>query len=103
MLTNYSRQIFSTNTLPKITETTERFFHRFLFVPFEQYITEEEYNYRTNMVDFWEESGKLSGILNLVIDGLQRLVRNNGFTKSQSSEAVLEENKYDSNSVLSFV
>ena len=103
MLTDYSRQIFSTNTLPKITEATEGFFRRFLFVPFDQYITEEERNYRMNMVEYWEESGELPGILNMVIAGLQRLVQNGGFTKSASSDVVLEEYKLDSNSVHSFV
>lgn len=103
VLTDYSRQLFSTNTLPKITEATEGFFRRFLFIPFEQYITEDERNPRMNMVGFWEESGELPGILNMVIAGLRRLVQNGIFTKSQSSNAVLDDYKYDSNSVLSFM
>ena len=78
-------------------------YRRFLFVPFDQYIEEEERNYEMNTVEFWEETGELSGILNMVIRGLLRVVQNKGFTKSRSSDEALEEYKFESDSVLSFM
>jgi putative DNA primase/helicase len=74
-----------------------------LFVPFDQEISEEECNREMNTTRFWEETGELPGILNMVIRGLLRVVKNQAFTKSQSSDEALEDYKYDSDSVLSFV
>ena len=102
-LTNYSRQLFATNVLPKTTESTEGFFRRFLIIPFNELITEAERNYRMNTVEFWEESGELPGILNRVIKGLQRLVQNGSFTKSESADAVHDEYRRNSNSVQLFM
>jgi len=102
-LTDYSRQIFSTNVMPKTTEATEGYFRRFLPIPFDTFIPLEERNFSMNTVGFWEESGELPGILNKVIGGLQRLVQNAGFTKSQSSDNLLEEYKHDSDSTQTFI
>jgi len=102
-LIDYSRQIFATNVLPKTTESTEGFFRRFLLVPFNQFIPLAERNHQMNTIEFWQESGELSGILNWVVSGLQRLLRNGGFTQSEQSNELLEEYKQDSNSVASFI
>ena len=51
-ITNYSRQIFATNVLPKTTEATEGFFRRFLIIPFKELITDGEKNYCMNTVPF---------------------------------------------------
>jgi putative DNA primase/helicase len=102
-LTNYSRQIFATNVLPKTTEATEGFFRRFLIIPFTEFIPPTERNYRMNTVEFWEESGELPGILNMVIKGLQRLIRNGGFTESKSADTIHDEYRQNSNSVQLFM
>ena len=102
-ITNYSRQIFATNVLPKTTESTEGFFRRFLIVPFTELIPEAERNFKMNTIEFWEESGELPGILNRVIKGLQRLMRNGGFTKSESADAAHDEYRMNSNSVQLFM
>ena len=102
-ITNYSRQIFATNVLPKTTEATEGFYRRFLIIPFNELIPEAERNFRMNTVEFWEESGELPGILNRVIRGLQRLMRNGSFTKSESADAVHDEYRSNSNSVQLFM
>ena len=102
-ITNYSRQVFATNVLPKTTESTEGFFRRFLLVPFDVFIPPEERNYRMNTVEFWEESGELPGILNQVILGLKRLLCNGHFTASDRADNTLEEYKQDSDSAASFM
>ena len=56
-----------------------------------------------NTVEFWEESGELPGILNRIIKGLQRLIRNGSFTKSESANAVHDEYRKNSNSVQLFI
>jgi len=56
-----------------------------------------------NTIEFWEESGELPGILNRVIAGLNRLVQNEGFTQSQSSDELREGYKYEVDSVRSFL
>jgi putative DNA primase/helicase len=102
-LTEYSRQIFATNVLPKNTESTEGFFRRFLLIPFNQFIPYEDRNHAMNTVEYWQESGELPGILNRVISGLQRLLRNGGFTQSETADALLADYRRDSDSVALFV
>jgi len=102
-ISDYSLQIFATNVLPRTTEATEGYFRRFLLIPFDQFIPLSERNHRMNTVEFWQESGELPGILNRIIAGLQRLLRNGGFTPSEKSDSLLEEYRRDSDSVALFV
>jgi putative DNA primase/helicase len=102
--TEYATLLLATNTLPKDTEQTPAFFRRFLIVPFEVTITDEERIYRLNRIAYWEERPEeLSGIMNEVVAGLMRLMENDGFTRSESVEAALEEYRVDSDSVSSFM
>jgi putative DNA primase/helicase len=102
--TEYASLLLATNTLPKGAEQTPAFYRRFLIVPFGVTITDEERIYRLNRIDYWEERPEeLSGIMNEVVAGLMRLMENDGFTRSESVEAALEEYRINSDSVTSFM
>jgi putative DNA primase/helicase len=102
--TEYASLLLATNTLPKEVEATNAFFRRFLIIPFGENISEEERDYRFNRIDFWEgQPEELSGIMNEVVAALMRLLANDGFTRSKSSEAALEEYRVNSDTVPSFM
>jgi putative DNA primase/helicase len=99
-LQNECKFIFNANRLPQTVERTNAFFRRFLIVPYNFTIPEEERDpeLHTKII-----STELSGILNWVIIGLERLLQNRKFTESQISNDALEQYKNETNIVKLFL
>jgi len=97
---DYARLIFACNILPQV-EHTEGFFRRFLIIPFDEFISPEErdVDLASNII----KDGELSGIFNLVLEGLKRILKQRGFSKSVQVEAIGAAYKMESNSVLMFL
>ncbi|MEO8853315.1 MAG: phage/plasmid primase, P4 family [Ginsengibacter sp.] len=97
---NYAKLLFSTNELPKETESTDGFFRRWLIIAFEETIPENEQDK--------ELAGKiianeLSGVLNWVLVGLNRLLIQKKFSKSESVKEQVKNFRQQSDSVLIFL
>lgn len=99
-LTNYAKLIFNCNELPKDVEQSKAYFRRFLIVPFDVTIPEEEQDKELSkkIID-----NELSGVFNWVLEGLNRLMTQKKFTKSKAVDAQLELYKRNSDSVLMFL
>ncbi len=97
LITNYGKLISSYNQLPK-SEATLGFFRRWIIIPFDVTITEQERDIRLKD-KLCEE---LSGILNWVLEGLKRLVVNRTFTESSACNNALEAYRIGTNSALRF-
>lgn len=97
---NYGRLAFNCNTLPKEPENTDAFHRRLLIVRFGVTIPEKERDY-----DLAKKiiANELPGFFNLIIEGLQRLLLQKGFSHSDALEEELKKYRIDSNSVLSFL
>ncbi len=97
---NTAKLMFNANRLPTETEHTEGFFRRYLIIPFDVRIPEEErdINLHKTIVD-----NELSGILNWIIVGLYRLLENGTFSNSEEVQQALETFKRQSNSVFLFI
>ena len=93
-LHNECKFIFNANRLPQTVERTNAFFRRFLIVPYNYLVPEDERDpeLHTKII-----STELSGILNWVIEGLERLLINRKFTESQISNDALEQYKNETN------
>lgn len=74
----YAKVIVNANVLPKSNEQTEGYFRRFMIIPFIERITEEEKEIGLADRIAEEES---SGIFNWILEGMNRLKRQGGFTK----------------------
>lgn len=100
VITNYAKLIFNTNELPKEIEHTNAFFRRFLIVPFNVIIPEAEQDKELSkkIID-----NELSGVFNWVLDGLNRLLSQKGFSKSSAIEKQVELYKIESDSVKMFL
>lgn len=100
VITNYAKLIFNTNELPKEIEHTNAFFRRFLIVPFNVIIPEAEQDKELSkkIID-----NELSGVFNWVLDGLNRLLSQKGFSKSSAIEKQVELYKTESDSVKMFI
>lgn len=97
---NKVRFIINANELPKDTEQTDAYFRRFLIVPFEVKISEEDKdpNLATKIIE-----NELPGVFNWIMEGLSRLVANQKFTYCSKSDLTLEEFRKSSDSIALFV
>ncbi len=100
IMENYARLMFNCNELPSDIEHTHAFFRRFLIVPFEVTIKDEDQdkNLSTKIID-----SELPGVFNWILRGMQRLLQNQGFTKSTIVEDEIRKFKRESDSVLNFI
>lgn len=99
-LTNYAKLIFNCNELPKEVERTEAYFRRFLIIPFDVTIPEHEQdkNLHAKIIE-----NELSGVFNWVLEGLNRLLRQKGFSECKAARQAIEEYKIESDSVQMFL
>lgn len=93
-----ARLIAATNNLPKTKDHSHGFYRRVVIIKFERTFAKEEQN--RDLAD--ELKTELPGILVWAVEGLQRLMAQDGFTESESSVDALEEFKLESDPVRQF-
>ncbi len=88
---NTAKLVFSANKVPEAFEDTTGFFRRWLIVTFPNTFTEGK-NANLNLKKELTTQEELSGVLNLAIEGLKRLMRNGWvFSNSKSVDIVRED------------
>lgn len=89
-ITDYAKMMFCLNELPKTNDISNGFYRRFLIAPFNVQIPKSRINpnLTKNII-----SQELPGIMNWVLEGRERLVRNGKFTNSPVMNKTLEEYK----------
>lgn len=100
IIEDYAKLIFNTNELPKEVEFTHGFFRRFLIIPFEVTIPENEQKKGLASEIIKEE---LPGVFNWILIGLNRLLTNGRFSESPSIDKALEEFRTESDTVKRFL
>lgn len=100
IIEDYAKLVFNTNELPKEVEFNNAFFRRFLIIPFEVTIPEEEQNKNLHreIID-----SELPGVFNWVLEGLKRLLNQKGFSPCPSIDKALEEFRTESDTVKRFL
>ena len=93
---NYAKLMFNANELPKDTEQTEGFFRRFLIVPFSVHISEElqDKNLAKRIIE-----SELPGVFAWVLQGLERLNKQQNFTPCPRAKEALQQYRKESDSV----
>ena len=100
MIYNYARLIFNVNELPADVEHTEGYFRRFIIIPFDQKIPEEEQDKQLASKIIQNE---LPGVFNWVLAGLQRLQAQGTFSASDVIASEIESYRTESDSVALFL
>lgn len=100
ILRNYAKLVFNCNELPTDVEQTHAFFRRFLIIPFTVTIPEADQDRQLAAKIIASE---LSGVFNWVLEGLQRLLQQGGFTLSKAVNEQLDNYKQQSDSVRLFL
>jgi putative DNA primase/helicase len=99
-LYNKVKFIMNCNLLPRETENTEAYFRRFLIIPFEVTIKEEERdpNLASRII-----ANELPGVFNWLLIGLKRLFEQQAFTKCEKAELALAEFRKQADTVQLFI
>ncbi len=100
ILTDYAKLAFSCNEMPRVTEHNYAFFRRFIIVPFNVTINEEDQDRELAKKIIRHE---LSGVFNWMLEGFKRLLQNKKFTECAEVRQELEAYKTQSDSVLLFL
>jgi putative DNA primase/helicase len=95
-LTNYAKLIFNCNELPRDVEHTKAYYRRFLIIPFDVVIPEDEQDVQLAQKIIANE---LPGVFNWVLAGLKRLLQQKKFTESDQVRAALSKYELQSDSV----
>jgi len=99
-LENKCKFMFNANKLPEGAEQTDAYYRRFIIVPFTVKITEEEKDPELHSKII---NSELPGVLNWVIEGLNRLLYQKGFTRCTAAEQALEVYQKESNTVVGYI
>lgn len=97
---NYAKIFFSCNNLPPVKDTSKGLFRRWIILKFPHNFEGREDDGLTGRLT---EPSQLSGVLNWALEGLSRLLKNKGFSFSQSTEETKREYLRLSDSVMAFV
>jgi P4 family phage/plasmid primase-like protien len=96
---NYAKLIFAANELPRVYDFSFGFWSRWVLLEFPYtFVSEKEYKETedktnlkiadTKIIDKITTDEELSGLLNLALDGLDRLQKNKGFSYSKGTAEV---------------
>lgn len=96
----YSKLVFNCNELPKEVEHTHAYFRRFLIIPFDVTIPEQEQDKQLHSKIIENE---LSGVFNWVLEGLNRLLEQKHFSHCEAAKQAVEQYKTQSDSVKLFI
>lgn len=99
-LTNYARLAFNCNDLPRDVEHSDAFFERFLILAFDVWIPPKS---RSPNLAKEIIKTELSGVFNWILDGLKRLLEQNGFSSCRAADKILETFRRESDSVAMFL
>lgn len=99
-LRDYCKFMFNANSLPKNIEQSHAYYRRFIYLTFDVTISEEKRDPELARKIITDE---LSGIFNLIIDGLKRILTNKSFTHSERAQQALVNIQIESDSVALFI
>jgi len=89
---NYAKLVFSCNKIPRTEDQTDAFFSRFIIIQFfKQFLKEnkdEKLQPIRGLADQIATPEELSGILNWALQGLQRLLKNGGFSNQPTIDQI---------------
>lgn len=97
---DYAKLIFNVNELPKDVEHTNAYFRRFLIIPFDVTIPEDEQDKNLHSKIIEKE---LSGVFNWVLQGLNRLLEQRRFSDCEAAQKAVDQYKLESDSVQMFL
>ncbi|MEK4715244.1 DNA primase family protein [Sporosarcina sp. FSL K6-5500] len=101
--TSYAKMIFSANEMPRINDFSDGLGRRLQIVPFKAKFSINDVDYDPFITDKLLSDESMHYVLNLALNSLKRLLKNQQFTKSKSVEDEMIKYQEENNPIISFV
>ena len=101
-LYNYAKPIFSANNIPRIKDKTGAVLDRLVIVPFNASFSKNDADYDPYIKYKLRSDNAMEYLIQLALDGLKRVLDNNGFTICQAVQAELDEYSEQNNPIIGF-
>lgn len=99
---NYSKFIFSANNIPRIKDKTGAVLDRLIIIPFNATFTKDSPDYDPYIKYKLRSEEAMEYLIQVGLDGLKRVLANNGFTVSNKVKAELDKYNEQNNPVIGF-
>lgn len=99
---NYSKLLFSANNIPRINDKTGAVLDRLVIVPFNATFSKNDPDYDPHIKYKLRTESAMEYLIQLGLDGLKRVLANNGFTVCEKVQAELDEYNEQNNPVIGF-
>ena len=99
----YCKQFYSTNDLARMRDSTGAILRRLLIIPMNAYFAKDSNDYDPYIIDKLTSENAMEYLINISLQGLERILTNNGFTSSKSIEIQLEDFNRINNPIITFI
>lgn len=99
----FARLTFSANELPKSADLTDGYFRRLIIVDFPNTFGKNGLKKDPHIMDKISTEKELSGLLNMALEGLQRLEQNGAFSENQNTIDAIREYKREIDPLVTFL
>lgn len=103
VLYNYAKPIFSANNIPRIKDKTGAVLDRLVIVPFNATFSKSDPDYDPHIKYKLRSESAMEYLIQVALDGLKRVLDNNGFTVSQKVQDELDSYSEQNNPVIGFL
>lgn len=98
----YAKLIFSANSIPRMKDKTGAVIRRLVIIPFNANFSKDDPDYDPDIKRKLTSQGAMEYCIRIGVEGLQRLLKNKGFSNSSKVQKELDEYEEQNNPVLAF-
>ena len=99
----YCKQFYSTNDLARMKDPTGAILRRLLIIPMNAYFSKDNTDYDPYIIDKLTSENAMEYLINISLEGLQRVLTNNGFTTTSAINEQLDDFNRANNPLINFV
>lgn len=100
---NYSKFLFSANNIPRIKDRTGAVLDRLIIIPFNAQFSKDDPDFRPYIKYELQSPEVMQYLILLGLEGLNRIMSNNGFTVSEKVQNEMDEYEESNNPIISFI
>ena len=99
----YAKIIASANDIPRMQDWTGAALDRMIIIPFNRTFSEDDPDYDPDLADKLKEEEVMKYLVQTVVKGIKRILKNQRFTRSEKVEQKIKEYGEENDSVLAFI
>lgn len=99
----YTKLFFSTNSMARMKDPTGAVIRRLVMIPMNAKFTKHDSDYDPYIISKLTTENAMEYLINLALEGLQRIITNNDFTECKATIEALREYEEENNPVIGFV